>query len=165
MPPLKRYSKRILATAGVLAVAATLYSIYFHAVVGPLVERYRARRALASASATELEHVVGPLGRVFRFPDGSWIAIRYRDSHSSPGWSLAVARDSAGKWFESREHFCGAFVILQDLDEIARQSGDLPLAIGDPPSNAAEWIRLLAASPDLAVARSLLTSSYFHETR
>jgi hypothetical protein len=163
--PVRRYWKRILGFGGVLAVAAIFYAVYFHAVVGPILERYHARRALASASPPELDKVAGPLGRVFRFADSSWVAIRYADSHASPGWSLAIARDSTGKWFESKEHFCGSFVIIQDIDEINRQLGDVPPVPADPPANRVEWIRLLAASPDLKTARERLTSSYFVETQ
>jgi len=165
MPLVRRYWKRILGFVGVLAVAAIFYAAYFHSVVGPFLEWYHARRALASASPTELDGVVGPLGRVFRFADSSWIAIRYTDSHASPGWSLSVARDSTGKWFESKEHFCGSFAIIQDLDEIDRQLGNVPPLPVDPPSNCVEWTRLLAASPDLKTARERLTSAYFRETQ
>jgi hypothetical protein len=78
---------------------------------------------------------------------------------------MAVARDSNGKCFESKEHFCGSFVIIQDIDMIDRQLGNLPPVPADPPANRIEWIRLLAASPDLKTARKRLTSSYFHETQ
>jgi hypothetical protein len=157
-----RRTKLILYVAAALVGAAIFYAVYFHAVVGPVLERWQARRALASASSAKLEDAVGPLGAVMRFPDQSWIAIRYRDSHLSPGWSLAVARDSEGKWFESDEHFCGHLGILRDLEEMARLSGDLPSPLSDPPANRHEWLRLLAASPDLKTARQRLTS-YFRE--
>lgn len=163
MPLVRSRWKRMLGFVGVLALAAIFYTNYLHAVVGPLLERHHARRALASATPTELEGVVGPLGRVFRFADNSWIAIRYTDSHASLGWSLCAARDSTGKWFESKEHFCGSFVMIQDLDEIDRHLGDAPPMPADPPANRVEWIRLLAASPDLKTARERLTSAYFHE--
>src|SRR5262249_14500033 len=68
-------------------------------------------RLLAEASAgRSLEEAVGHLGIVFRLREGSWIAIRYRDSHVFPMWSSAVALDSKGNWFRSTQHYCGRFM-------------------------------------------------------
>jgi hypothetical protein len=60
-----------------------------------------------AASWEQLQEAVGCLGLVLRLPNGSWIAIRYRDSHATKFWSSAVALDSEGKWFVSRYHYCG----------------------------------------------------------
>ena len=52
-------------------------------------------------SEKDLASVVGHYGVLLRLRNGAWIAIRYRDSHASPGWSSAVVRDSGGAWFVS----------------------------------------------------------------
>jgi hypothetical protein len=66
-------------------------------------------------STNQLTDVVGPVGLFLALTNGSWIAIRYVDSHG--GWALylpwpvinscAIAKDSGGGWFESDRHFCG----------------------------------------------------------
>jgi hypothetical protein len=73
------------------------------------VEAESFARLAAARGPAELGEAVGPLGVVLQVPGGAWIAVRYRDSHAAPGWSSAVARDSGGGWFVSREHFCGRF--------------------------------------------------------
>jgi hypothetical protein len=67
------------------------------------------RHLTAANSVEELREVVGHLGPVFEFPDGSWVALRYRDSHGLFGWSSTVGRDSNGNWYTSDRHFCGLF--------------------------------------------------------
>lgn len=68
----------------------------------------------------ELKDAAGRLGVVLRVKDGSWIAIRYRDSHGLPFWSSAVARCSDGSWYENDYHFCGTFSFYtQARDQIA----------------------------------------------
>ncbi|MBN9519416.1 hypothetical protein J0H58_12980 [bacterium] len=69
----------------------------------------------AAGSPVELREVVGQLGVVLDVRGGGWVAVRYRDSHAAPGWSSAVARDSGGGWWVSREHFCGQFAIHREL--------------------------------------------------
>lgn len=78
----------------------------------------------AAGSPAELREAVGHLGIVFEVRGGGWAAVRYRDSHAAPGWSSAVARDSGGGWWVSREHFCGRFAIHRQL----RERGDEGLA-------------------------------------
>lgn len=160
----KRTLKGVFWFIAVLVVALAAYGFYFHGVMAPPMERYRAREALASAAAQDLEAAVERLGAVFHFHDGSWLAIRYRDSHTFPAWSLAIARDSGGRWFESGFHFCGTFGVVRDLDAIDRELGAESLPAHDPPRDHAEWVRLLAASPDLATARGRLLR-YFREVR
>ena len=68
------------------------------------------KQILSEASSTEeLEEAVGKLGIVIELGDGSWIAIRYIDSHSGGIFSNAIALDSDGRWYESSYHFCGRF--------------------------------------------------------
>jgi len=66
------------------------------------VERDSFTVLAAASTAEELTEAVGNLGIVLPTLDGGWVAIRYLDSHGS-GWSSAVARDSGGGWFVSRE--------------------------------------------------------------
>jgi hypothetical protein len=82
----------------------------------PEVARARADSVdrLASArTAKELEATVGDLGILILLRDGSWIAVRYRDSHALPIWSSAVALDSSGRWYASENHYCGTFKIYR----------------------------------------------------
>jgi hypothetical protein len=105
-----RILKRILL--GLLAVFLLLLLLIF--VGEPVTWHWRVRRdsiaTLSAAKTTnDLQQAVGGLGIFIPIRDGSWIAIRYRDTHAGRIASLAVARDSDGSWFESDHHFCGAF--------------------------------------------------------
>lgn len=67
-------------------------------------------RTLAAAESVEdLREAVGHLGIVFEYPDGSWLALRYRDSHGVGMWSSTVGSDSGGNWYVCDYHFCGRF--------------------------------------------------------
>lgn len=55
----------------------------------------------------DLPRVVGTLGAWFTYSTNEWLAIRYRDG-SRPDWSVAVARDSEGNWFQTDRRFGGA---------------------------------------------------------
>ena len=105
-----RIFKRILLGL----VAAVLLLILLIFVVDPASWHWRVRReflSILSAAKTtnELQSAVGHWGVLISLRDGSWIAIRYRDTHAGRIESLAIARDSGGSWFESDHHFCGAF--------------------------------------------------------
>jgi hypothetical protein len=100
-----------------------------------------------AGSLGELRQAVGPLGAVLELRGGGWVAIRYRDSHAFPGWSSAVARDSGGAWFASREHFCGRFQIHRQLRE--RGEEGLP------------ELRAVEGSGSLEAARGLLVGLGF----
>lgn len=66
-------------------------------------------KALSAAhTQDELRAATGELSTCLHMPDGSWIAIRYRDTHHYPNWSLAVALCSDGTWYQSERHFCGS---------------------------------------------------------
>jgi len=97
-----------------------------------LVADFKGARALqAVASFQDACDAVGQRGIALEYPDGSWIAIYYDDVHSGVSWSLAIARDSAGAWYESDRHFCGA---LESLRAGLYELRQLPagLAAGDP---------------------------------
>jgi hypothetical protein len=99
-------------------------------------------------SLPELRVGIGPLGVLLELRGGDWVAIRYRDSHAAPGWSSAVARDSGGAWFASREHFCGRFQIHRQL----RERGEVGLA----------ELRAIEESFSLEEARHRLVGLGFH---
>ena len=48
-------------------------------------------------------------GVTVTYPDGSWIAIYYADTHAMRVQSLAILHDSLGRWYESEEHYCALF--------------------------------------------------------
>lgn len=158
---MKRIGRLIIITVCAVFIALVAYVFVLQKYIGPVIERQIARHSFPKATPAELEDVVGYLGAVFHFRDGTWMAVRYNDSHSIAAWSFAIARDSGGMWFESTEHFCGAFRIVHSLDEIGRQFGPASPLPKDPPEDRGEWVRLLAASPDLATARQRMTR-YFH---
>ena len=151
-----------LTVVGICILLVAL--IIGYTVIARAGERYRARKAFKAATPSELEKVVSPLGAVLRFKDGSWLAIRYNDSHNIPGWSLSVAHDSGGMWFESTEHFCGFFGFMRTVDELGRIRGLYPSPPHDPPADLHEWVRFLAISPDLPTARQRL-ARYFHQVK
>jgi hypothetical protein len=105
-----------------------------------------------AASPSELKETVGSLGLFMRYPDGSWMAVRYRDSHLYPGWSSAVVRDSGGAWFTSEEHFCGKFELYRHCTQQGREL--LP---------SLEPVRELAEAKTLTVARDRLLALGFRE--
>ena len=61
----------------------------------------------AAKTPQELRAAVGKYGAFIEPTNGGWVAIRYTDTHSGSVQSMTVVRDSDGKWFESRRHFCG----------------------------------------------------------
>jgi len=145
---------------GVLAVTLVVLLLVF--AVEPVTWHWRVRReslsALATASSSnELRQAVGDLGIFIPIRDGSWIAIRYRDSHAGRIASLAIARDSGGGWFESDVHFCGAFNAYnherQSLDEIRSELARL----GETDTNMTSRARseIFVALDTIYAARSL----------
>lgn len=140
-----------------------LYAYRLHLAIDPFFSRQQSQRLLAAASTQQqLKEAVGSLGAFFSFPDDSWMAIRYRDSHAGGIWSVAIARDSGGNWYQSREHFCGVFGKVRDeLEYYAAISEPLPST--DDQKSA--WIQRLAASPNLATARERIESRYFNRIK
>lgn len=103
---LLRVGVALLLIAGLFIVAPAVYS----GVRGSEARRESVRVLSAAADPAMLEEAVGRLGVVLTIGEGpEWIAIRYRDSHSWPGYSSAVARCSDGMWFRSSVHYCGLF--------------------------------------------------------
>lgn len=112
--------KRIFVTALVFVICAVLYPFVAPPVVGrvrlPRVEHDAVAELAACTSRSQFDDAVGHLGVVLDIADGSWIAIRYDDSHYYC-YSSATAVDSKGQWYRSREHFCGLFSIYRRVRE------------------------------------------------
>ena len=151
-----KYAAVAAFLCGVLLFLA--YPGYLSCYIDPFFSRWQSRRLLAAASTPEeLQAAVGGLGAFYTFPDGSWLAIRYRDSHTCGIWSVAVARDSGGNWYESREHFCGAFVVRRNYRALEASLGECLR----PEDGRGGWLYDLVLSPDLATVRQRMTSRYF----
>ena len=166
-PPAKRL---ILGTCIALCVVLMLLLVfpsYVAAGIAPPLVRAKARRVLAAArTPDELHQAVGSLGRFFPLEDGSWVAVRYRDSHTA-GYSCAVALDSGGGWFYSSRHFCGRF---QHYDVIQKKTRELAAAMGDDEVALQAALREkdkdlydLAAAKTLSAARSQLLNMGFSQ--
>ena len=125
------------------------------------------RQLLGSAETVEeREAAAGRLGGYFEFRDGSWVIIRYRDTHTFPGYSMALALDSSGIWYLSRKHFCGRIMGYKREKEIfIRMAAEL----GDPTMEEVDaqlkerfpHLHSLAESQDLTEAQSRLLSMGF----
>ena len=103
--------RRLLNILGLVALLALLVVILinFSEPAWTWHTRWESKRLLAAAKTTnELTEAVGKLGCFLTFPDNSWMAIRYRDTHGGILASSAIVRDSGGTWFESTEHYCAA---------------------------------------------------------
>lgn len=104
--------KRIFVAALLFIICAVLYPFVAPLVVGrvrlPRVEHDAVAELAACTTRSEFDDAVGDLGVVLDIADGSWIAIRYDDSHYYC-YSSATSLDSEGYWYRSREHFCGLF--------------------------------------------------------
>ena len=112
--------KRIFIGGLVLIICSVLYPLVAPPVIGrfrlPRVERDAAAELAACTTRSDFDDAVGDLGVVLDIADGSWIAIRYDDSHYYC-YSSATAVDSDGRWYRSREHFCGLFSIHRSVRE------------------------------------------------
>lgn len=106
--------------------AIVLLVILYLTVIAPAQWRWETRREViaildSSKTTDELRKAVGPLGIFIPIRGGSWMAICYRDTHSLPFTSLAVARDSDGRMFQSTQHYCGQFSLYEN-DRKAREN-------------------------------------------
>jgi hypothetical protein len=166
------FTRRVIVATGIAFCLALMVVVvfpgYFAAVTGPPLARAKARRVLAAAKTPdELRVAVGSLGRLFPLNDGSWVAVRYTDSHAYPGYSCAVGLDSGGHWFYSNRHFCGRFRIY---DQVQNQTRDLAAALGADEAAVQASLRGhdkelydLATASTLIAARSQLLKIGFSE--
>ena len=123
--------------------------------------RQEALTILSAAKTTyEVEQAVGNLGIFIPLRDGSWIAIRYRDTHRGYLASLAIARDSGGNWYESDHHYCGEFIAYKHDRRESEELHSEPAEPGEVATNArSESFAALDAvfnAPSLEVGRQRL---------
>jgi hypothetical protein len=158
---------RTVVAVALLAVGAV---VLYRFVIDPLRWKSETRkesvRLLAAAQTTnELALAVGDLGLFLSFPDGAWMAIRYRERHAMGALSSAVARDSGGMSFFSEHHFCGylsAYPKIAEMQRAARKEAAQGWINKEPNLLAGfEGIHALATAPDLAAARTNLQSLGF----
>jgi hypothetical protein len=155
--------------------AVILLIILWPIVILPAQWRWQTQResvAILSGAKTadDLKKAVGSLGIVIPIRGGSWIAIRYRDTHSLPSTSLAIACDSEGFMFKSTNHFCGQFPIYEHertLEEDSRaESKELGEAntntISRPRSETFRNLDSIFEAPSLEIARQHLLKFGFH---
>lgn len=86
-------------------------STLYQRIETPLWEQRTMRKSIRELSAvTRPEMLAAKVerGRLFTFPDGSWLALRYRDTHAYHFGSSGVSYDSDGKWLAGNHHFCGS---------------------------------------------------------
>lgn len=132
--------------------------------VGPRLGHAKAKGEAVrelSAAKTPLArtNAVGGKGIVIGLTNGTWLAIRYRDSHSIPGYSCAITLDSEGKWLESDYHFCGQLAYGRELLDLGiPQQGDTNNPQYDLTMHPV--LDQVMTSPDLATARARLMKHY-----
>ena len=161
-------------------------AVVYYAVIYPRNWYFRTRaesvRILTAAQTTNDLQRTDTLswGSFIPLTNGSWIAIRYRDSHLGGIFSCAVARDSAGGWFESSRHFCG--MLSGFGSELKMRQGmsaeEMRAANIEPFTNRISTVRTnsldvptldelvpLALAPDLQSAHGEMTKIGFIELR
>lgn len=163
---MKRLLKLLIQLILTTIAAAVLYVGFLHHWTRPYFARRDSIRILAAATTEqEFKRASNSLGAFLTFPDHSWLALRYVDSHAGGIWSVAMARDSGGNWYESREHFCGTLGTVREHQLWLFDKQESPDSAGDPdpepPGKHSKWLRFVSDSPNLETARQRLISEYF----
>ena len=132
--------KRIIKT-GFLIIAIVGLLLAYVFFIAPFIWRSKNRSesiaVLKQAIGPEQqEHIAGESGLAVTYPDGSWLTIRYRDTHGGPVSSIAIAHDSAGGWHESTEHYCALLGSARDI-----AAGRNGMRIPEPPPPEAKGSR------------------------
>ena len=102
---------RKISTAVIILITLGVFAYSYYS--GPAswtaqTQRESVEVLTRATSAQQLEEAVKPYGVFVQATDGSWVAVRYRDTHYfSLIQSLAIAKDSGGRWFACDRHFCG----------------------------------------------------------
>lgn len=136
----------------VLVVASYAYAWYL-----PRQARSEAIAALSNVNTLEECKPILKLGTWLQMKDGSWIAIRYDDCHA-PFWSMSVAIDSGGNWYESDEHFCGQFMgyesrketVAEEIAILRKDNKPIPSELEDGVKS--DPLHDIEQSPDLKAA-------------
>jgi hypothetical protein len=108
----------------IICLLALLAVLGIYDISAPVRYRWQLTDRLKSAPNRDaMTEAVGRLGVVLDHPDGSWIAITYKDAHNFGLPSVAVALTSDGRWFDSDRHHCGLFMTYNSLraDQIMMQ--------------------------------------------
>jgi len=164
--------KRILLIFGgvlfLLVAGAATFMFLIHPRAFHASAKEESIRILLSAEDTnQLTQAVGRLGIVLTFPDQSWVAVRYCDSHSGGVVSSAVTRDSGGKWYESMRHFCGSFMNYPDAVMRYRDVNEDLEALGSEERYEMDGffadVHALACSSNLTQARQQLLAMDFNQ--
>jgi hypothetical protein len=156
-------------------VVTALYTVEEY--VFPKRARHDAVKALTSTNSTnKLAALKGTFGKFFSFDDGSWLVVRYKDTHSGFVGSYALTRDSDGKWLESKYHFCGMLGYLDKgaardarlAEELAKVSKnderESAQQAPDPTEQETGMRRLMEATNAAALGAVLIENFEFHET-
>ncbi|MFA6544647.1 MAG: hypothetical protein WCS99_09500 [Limisphaerales bacterium] len=167
-PSTKKVIKIAAIVVCVLILLLVVFPGYVAAVVGPPLDRIQARRAFSRAKTPEeLRGAVGHWGAFFPLRDGSWVAVRYTDTHAAPGYYCAIAHDSGGQWFYSSHHFCGRFRIYFQFEkrtrELAAATGDTEAEVQSSLSRHDAQMFGLATATNLAAARAQLLTMGFSQ--
>lgn len=88
-------------------------STLYQRIETPIWEQRTMRKAIRELSAVTRPEMLATKverGRLFTFPDGSWLALRYRDTHAFHFGSSGVSRDSDGRWLMGNHHFCAVLL-------------------------------------------------------
>jgi hypothetical protein len=149
----------LLATVIVLVFGGCLFPNY----VRSLGVRQRITAELASMTMSSDRSKRWGYGFYAETKSGDWIAVKYADSHQWPGWSISIARDSGGMWWESSVHYCGAMGVesyrVSYPDAFAEKLAEAE------PGSVLHAFAAIEASPDLATARQHLIALGFRPMR
>jgi hypothetical protein len=154
--------KLIIITVVSLVAIVVIYTFVIHPITWKIHADKNAIQVLQQVQTTnELAQVVGDLGVFLTFQDGSWMAIKYSDSHAGRVVSSAIIRDSEDQWYSSDYHFCGYFTVYKERVEAAKRienltDEDLSKGANSLAMAGFEDIHQLIISPDLKTARKNL---------
>ncbi|HLP84147.1 MAG TPA: hypothetical protein VK157_07340 [Phycisphaerales bacterium] len=124
--PSRKTIRRPLAIAAVVVVCLLILAIVPNGIISARMRADARERILTNLTSVSAGSKPTPerLGIDIDLPDGTWIVIDYRDSHSYPGYSLAYALTSDGTWYTSREHFCGRWGSMSEKLKQMKQYRD-----------------------------------------
>lgn len=113
------WPRPVIAVIGIVCVLIILaVGVEIAVRVEGVLAYAKARKEAVEFLTTSTQSELRSQCLFYSLADGSWIAIRYRDSHGFPGvYSLSVARCSDGTWFESSHHYCGTNTFARRFDE------------------------------------------------
>lgn len=154
--------KLIIITVVALVAIVIIYTFVIHPITWKIHADKNAIQVLQQAQTTnEIAQVLGDLGVFLTFQDGSWMAIKYSDSHAGSAVSSAIIRDSEDQLYSSDYHFCGSFIVYPEKIESAKRienltDEDLNKGANSLIMTGFEDIHKLIISPDLKTARKNL---------